>query len=41
MKTATRKRTADLTYDEREAPPLARTERESAFFEFEQAGVGG
>jgi len=37
MKTAVRKRTAELPSAAREAPPLARTERESAFFEFEQA----
>jgi predicted MarR family transcription regulator len=37
MKTAVKKRTSDLAHEEHEAPPLARTERERAFFEFEQA----
>jgi predicted MarR family transcription regulator len=37
MKTAVKKRNADLVHEEGGAPPLARTERERAFFEFEQA----
>jgi predicted MarR family transcription regulator len=37
MKAADNKRTADPRSDRREAPPLGRTERERAFFEFEQA----
>jgi predicted MarR family transcription regulator len=37
MKMAVKKRTPDLAREERDAPPLARTEREGAFFEFEQA----
>ena len=37
MKTAVKKRTPHLVRAEHEAPPLARTEREGAFFEFEQA----
>jgi predicted MarR family transcription regulator len=37
MTTAVRKRLREPASAAREAPPLARTERESAFFEFEQA----
>ena len=37
MKTAAKKHTPDFTSEEHETPPLARTERERAFFEFEQA----
>jgi predicted MarR family transcription regulator len=37
MKTAAKKPAPHRADDEREAPPLARTERERAFFEFEQA----
>jgi len=37
MKTAVKKRALDVAHEDREAPPLGRTEREKAFFEFEQA----
>jgi predicted MarR family transcription regulator len=37
MKTAANKQVPDGTDKRREAPPLARTERERVFFEFEQA----
>jgi predicted MarR family transcription regulator len=37
MKTATKQPAPHRADEDREAPPLARTERERAFFEFEQA----
>ena len=37
MKIAVRKRSTEQPSEAHEAPPLARSERESAFFEFEQA----
>jgi predicted MarR family transcription regulator len=37
MRTAEKKKAPDAAHEQREAPPLARTERERVFFEFEQA----